>query len=196
MIFDAALWEARAFCISLVFYHLSEFLIALRYNGLTVSSKSLLLSAPYVCAMGFAVLEYCTELTLFPTWKRSRWSDSIKCVGLACAILGDCLRKAAEVTAATAFTHIIQTSKRPEHRVIKHGVYRYIRHPGYLGWFVWSVGTQILLCNPVSVVVFLIASLRFFKSRIPFEESALRRMFPGEYAAYAAVTKTWIPGIA
>lgn len=31
---------------------------------------------------------------------------------------------------------------------------RHIRHPGYLGWFIWAVGTQFLLVNPVSIAVF------------------------------------------
>lgn len=31
---------------------------------------------------------------------------------------------------------------------------RHIRHPGYLGFLVWCVGTQLLLVNPVCCVVF------------------------------------------
>jgi uncharacterized membrane protein len=32
--------------------------------------------------------------------------------------------------------------------------YRYVRHPGYLGWFIWAVGTQVLLANPVCTLLF------------------------------------------
>jgi hypothetical protein len=31
---------------------------------------------------------------------------------------------------------------------------RHIRHPGYLGWFIWALGTQVLLCNPISCTAF------------------------------------------
>ena len=31
---------------------------------------------------------------------------------------------------------------------------RFVRHPGYLGWFIWAVGTQVLLCNPLSMISF------------------------------------------
>jgi hypothetical protein len=31
-----------------------------------------------------------------------------------------------------------------------------MRHPGYVGWFIWSVATQILLLNPVCVCVFAV----------------------------------------
>jgi protein-S-isoprenylcysteine O-methyltransferase Ste14 len=33
-------------------------------------------------------------------------------------------------------------------------VCRFVRHPGYMGWFIWSVATQLLLVNPVCTVVF------------------------------------------
>ncbi len=33
---------------------------------------------------------------------------------------------------------------------------RYIRHPGYLGFLLWCVGTQLLLVNPVSCITFTI----------------------------------------
>ncbi len=33
---------------------------------------------------------------------------------------------------------------------------RYIRHPGYLGWLVWAVGTQILLANPICTIAFAV----------------------------------------
>lgn len=31
---------------------------------------------------------------------------------------------------------------------------RYIRHPGYLGWFVWAIAGQLLLANPLCAVAF------------------------------------------
>jgi len=35
-----------------------------------------------------------------------------------------------------------------------HCTYRYVRHPGYLGWLIWAVGTQVLLTNPVCTLLF------------------------------------------
>ena len=195
MVFGIVPWEARAFCASLLFYHLSEFCIALRYNPTTVSHASWLFSRTYVAAMGFAVCEYVLLFWMFPDGKNCGWCERVKFFGLALCVAGDGLRKVAQIKAAASFTHVIQTTKRTQHKLIKHGVYHHVRHPGYLGWLVWSVGTQVLLCNPCSVVLFALAALSFFRKRIPFEETALRRMFPGEYAAYAAGTKTWIPGV-
>ena len=46
-------------------------------------------------------------------------------------------------------------------------VLRYVRHPGYLGFFMWCVGTQLLLVNPVCCVVFtLVVSALLDKSSL------------------------------
>ena len=45
--------------------------------------------------------------------------------------------------------------------------FRYMRHPGYLGFFLWCVGTQLLLVNPVCCVVFtLVVSAILGKSSL------------------------------
>jgi len=60
----------------------------------------------------------------------------------------------------------------------------------------WAPGTQLVLGNVVSVVVFVFVSWRFFYKRIPVEEYFLERMFGEEtYGRYRQKTKTWIPGI-
>ena len=194
---DSPPWELVAFVSALLFYHVAEFAIAARYNRDSLSRHSWLLGKPYVVAMTTACAEYILECAMFPGWKLgdgevAAWT---KRVGLVMVIAGDLTRKAAEITARHNFTHAIQTTRRPTHTVVTRGVYRYARHPGYLGWLVWSIGTQVLLRNPACVVGFARAGWLFFATRIPYEEAKLRAMFPGEYAAHAARTRTWIPGI-
>lgn len=53
--------------------------------------------------------------------------------------------------------------------LVKTGLYSLVRHPSYTGFFVWAVGTQILLANPVSTVVFVGVLWRFFQQRIQSE---------------------------
>lgn len=115
--------------------------------------------------------------------------------GLALLLLGEALRKCALLTAKQSFTHVIATRHRPQHTLVTCGVYRLVRHPGYLGWLLWAVGTQVLLQNLVSAVLFTALSWRFFSRRIPFEEARLREFFGEEYARYAERTPTYIPFI-
>jgi protein-S-isoprenylcysteine O-methyltransferase len=71
--------------------------------------------------------------------------------------------------------------------------YKYLRHPSYVGFFYWAIGTQLLLCNPLQIILFTCATWAFFQRRIPYEEECLRQLFPNEYDAYAAKTAVGIP---
>ena len=75
-----------------------------------------------------------------------------------------------------------------------HGIYHVFRHPSYVGFYYWAVGTQLVLCNPISTVLYGIAAWTFFRYRIAYEEETLRKLFPdGVYESYAARTYIGIP---
>ena len=75
-------------------------------------------------------------------------------LGLVLVLAGEAMRKAAIVTAGHNFTHIVQVTRRARHALVTRGIYKHVRHPGYLGWLFWAVGTQLLLSNPLCTVVF------------------------------------------
>ena len=100
-----------------------------------------------------------------------------------------------QVTAAHNFTHLIQTHKRPEHRLVTRGVYAWMRHPGYAGWALWAVGMQVLLCNPACALLSAAASWRFFSRRCRYEDATLARFFGQDYERYRAATPSGIPGV-
>lgn len=83
-------------------------------------------------------------------------------VGLLMVIFGDCLRKAAMLTAGSNFNHIVQNEKSDTHTLVTSGVYGWFRHPSYVGWFYWSIGTQVsyltLSCFPLITCLFLHAA--------------------------------------
>lgn len=180
---------------SLLFFHTSEFLLALFFDPSQCAVSSFLLSTPYVVAMACSLLEYHVTMTAFPIWKVGQLQSlrACACVGI---FAGECLRKSAWLTARTSFTHLIQYAKRREHALVQHGVYRWCRHPAYLGWFIWALSTQVLLGNAISFCVFTAVIYRFFKRRIIIEEFYLVQFFGSRYVRYRERTPTWIPGIA
>jgi len=188
---------ALAFVVFLAFlihFHISEFVLTLAFNSRELSRRSFLVSAPYAAAMAAAALEFALELNLARGFKTQAIAKCFP-VGCLAAVFGEWVRKRAMFDARSAFTHVVQTRRRPTHALCVHGVYAHARHPGYLGWFIWVLATQVLLANPLAFVAFAIATWRFFSTRIELEERCLRDMFPGEYDAYARRTRTWIPGI-
>ncbi|KAK3119499.1 hypothetical protein QOZ80_9AG0671450 [Eleusine coracana subsp. coracana] len=185
--------QAWQFAAALVFFHASEYVLAAAFHGhRNVTATSLLISKQYVLAMSFAMLEHLTEIFLFPEVK-DFWFVSI--IGLLMVVIGEIFRKLAVVTAGRAFTHVIRIYHDDHHQLVTHGVYRFMRHPGYSGFLIWAVGTQVMLCNPISTVAFSLVLWRFFSKRIPYEEYFLRQFFGSEYEEYARKVHSGLPFI-
>lgn len=68
---------------------------------------------------------------------------TVSLVGVLLCVGGEVLRKLAMFTAKTNFSHIVQSVHEEGHQLVTHGVYKYCRHPSYVGWFYWSIGTQV-----------------------------------------------------
>lgn len=176
---------------AIFFFHGSEYLLALFFHGKnSVNLESLLISKGYVMAMVGSLIEYLVEIYLFPEMKK-HWA--ISNTGLAMVVIGEILRKLAIITAGRSFTHLIKRKKEEGHVLVTHGVYKYIRHPSYCGFFIWSVGTQIMLCNPLCTLGFAVVVWRFFQQRIQYEEYFLRQIFGSDYAEYARGTTSGVP---
>mmetsp|Transcript_18687 Transcript_18687/g.52514 ORF Transcript_18687/g.52514 Transcript_18687/m.52514 type:complete len:196 (-) Transcript_18687:848-1435(-) len=183
-------WQLQLFGVLLAFYHVSEFTLAAVFMRQQLSWSSWLITKPYCLAMGTGLLEFWLESWLWPQLKQL---TSISLLGLVLAVLGETIRKAGMVTAGRNFTHTIQSQKSPQHQLVTWGIYRFVRHPGYLGWFLWSVGTQVLLVNPFCAIGFAIVAWRFFKARLRYEEALLVNFFGLDYVDYRARTPTYIP---
>ncbi|GMJ00539.1 ISOPRENYL CYSTEINE METHYLTRANSFERASE B, ARABIDOPSIS THALIANA ISOPRENYL CYSTEINE METHYLTRANSFERASE B [Hibiscus trionum] len=176
---------------AIVFFHSSEYILAVSIHGRSnVTLKSLLISRNYLLAMIFSLLEYAVEIVLFPGLKEHWWLSN---TGLALVVVGEIIRKLAIITAGRAFTHLIKVYHEEHHRLITHGVYRFVRHPGYSGFLIWSVGTQIMLCNPISTIAFAVVVWKFFAERIPYEEYFLKQFFGSYYEEYARRVPSGVP---
>ncbi len=93
----------------------------------------------------------------------------------------------------TNFNHYVQERRKTGHTLVKTGIYSLVRHPSYFGWFYWSVGTQVLLANPVCAVLYAVSSWKFFSSRITYEEFHLVKFFGRENTEYQRRVSTGIP---
>ncbi|XP_044460912.1 protein-S-isoprenylcysteine O-methyltransferase B-like isoform X2 [Mangifera indica] len=177
--------------LAVLFFHSSEYVLAIAFHGSSnVTLKSLLISKDYLLAMAFATMEYLVEIFFFPGLKEYWWISN---AGLAMVIIGEIIRKMAIITAGQAFTHLIKIYLEEHHQLVSHGIYSFIRHPGYCSFLIWSVGIQIMLCNPISTVGFAIVVWNFFHERIPYEEYFLRQFFGSQYDEYARQVPSGVP---
>jgi protein-S-isoprenylcysteine O-methyltransferase len=117
-------------------------------------------------------------------------------VGVVTSLVGLIIRGSAILTAGSGFTHLITRNKSPQHKLITTAIYRYMRHPGYCGWLIWVMGSQLILDNPVSLVAFSLVTWKFFKERIPYEEGLLEKFFGNQYIEYRNTVRfSGVPGI-
>ncbi|KFM64833.1 Protein-S-isoprenylcysteine O-methyltransferase, partial [Stegodyphus mimosarum] len=178
----------------LSFFHFSEYLTTAIINPKSLSLDSFLLnhSKEYGIAALCSWMEFFVEWYFFPHWKELRW---VTAVGLFLCIVGELVRKGAMFTAGTNFNHIIQSHREEGHVLVSHGLYAWCRHPSYVGWFWWSVGTQIVLCNPFCTLIYAVASWRFFRQRVVEEEITLLNFFGEDYVNYQRHVPTGLPFI-
>lgn len=186
------LFGAYGFCMSV--FHYSEYLSIAWSNPSSLSTDSFILyhSVHYAVAAIASWFEYGIELYYFP-WIKEH--TELLYFGLLLCVSGEVLRKLAIITAHSNFNHVVQFTKVEGHELITHGVYRFMRHPSYVGWFWWSIGTQIILGNPICTLLYTAVSWRFFKDRIFVEEITLLNFFGDSYFVYQKRVPTGLPFI-
>jgi len=175
-------------------FHYSEFLAIAWANPCTLSTDTFMLmhSAAYGLAAVTSWIEFSIEAFYYPQLKDNL---HVMLLGVAICLAGEILRKMAIITATSNFNHLVQYQKAKDHSLVTHGVYAYMRHPSYGGWFWWSIGTQVVLCNPLCIIFYAIASWKFFQERILIEEITLVNFFQQEYVDYQKRVGTGVPFI-
>lgn len=197
--FSSRLLPLSLYLLFLSLFHALEFLTTAVYNPSVATSASFVVdhSPAYTAALLSALLEYVLRLLLSPLLPCLRPGlGALSLLGLLLCLGGQATRAAAMSTCGENFNHIIQTGDtRQNHALVTHGIYALLRHPSYTGWFYWSVGTQLLLGNPVNAALYAGAAWRFFGARIPYEEDTLVELFGDEYVEYMGRSWVLIPFI-
>jgi protein-S-isoprenylcysteine O-methyltransferase len=182
------------FLVLVSFFHMWEYSYVSLFHPETLSFESFLLthSKAFQIAMSFAITEYFIEWYFFPSLKGNLW---IYGIGFLVAVAGQAIRTTAMYTAGVSFHHMVQDTKAENHTLVSTGIYAIWRHPSYFGWFWWSVFSQVILANPISIIGFAYASWKFFADRIPDEEDKLKEMFGQDYVNYCKRVPIRIPFI-
>lgn len=168
-----------------------EFLSTALYNTSEVDDDSFILTDTDIHLVHLVSL---TEATIehfagVPLYSASLWG------GLSLWLLGQLCRTVAMYTAGTNFNHYIQRERPQKHVLVTHGIYRFLRHPSYFGFFWWFIGCQLVLQNTFSLFFGAWKLYSFFNSRIAYEENLLVKFYGDEYIRYKSKTAVGIPCI-
>ena len=125
-----------------------------------------------------------------PMFGRAHW---LRPTGLLILAAGLLVRWAAILNLGNAFS--ANVAIRNAQRVRTTGLYRFVRHPSYLGLVLIFLAVGIHSRNWISLAIAVVPPTVALLYRIHVEEEALREAFGDEYAAYSRTTKRLLPGI-
>ncbi len=92
------------------------------------------------------------------------------------------------------FTKFVRIQRERDHRVVSTGPYRYVRHPGYIGWMLVTAAVPLIL-GSVWALVPAGTAIGAMVLRTALEDTMLRAELEG-YAEYAGTVRyRLVPGV-
>ncbi len=113
-------------------------------------------------------------------------------VGFLSLFLGIGLYIAGRLTLGRLYSEKVRI--RSDHKLVTRGLYRYVRHPMYLGVILFVLSAPIILESLYGFIVMMLLVPMIFH-RIGIEEKAMTSKFGDDYLAYTRKTKKLIPYI-
>ncbi len=112
-------------------------------------------------------------------------------VGIILIIIGIIIRYTAVFQLGQYFC--MKISVTDNHKLVKSGLFRYMRHPSYTGLAISFLGFGISVGNWISLLLAIVPTTAMLLYRIKIEEAVLSEMLGDEYENYCAHTKRLIP---
>jgi len=114
----------------------------------------------------------------------------VNTLGLILFLTGVVMRRVGKKTLGKYYSYGLRTL--PNHKLIKHGIYRHIRHPISLAAIIYNIGIPLFFSSLYGFILMLgLIPLTLY--RIKIEEKMLIEKFGDEYGEYMKKTKRLIP---
>jgi protein-S-isoprenylcysteine O-methyltransferase Ste14 len=112
-------------------------------------------------------------------------------IGMSLFVIGLIIRIHSILTLRQFFTYSV--AKVENHEIIETGLYKFIRHPGYLGQIIIFLGISISISNWLSILAMMLPITFAFLYRIKVEERFMLEQMGENYLNYQKQTKKLIP---
>jgi protein-S-isoprenylcysteine O-methyltransferase Ste14 len=112
---------------------------------------------------------------------------------MALVVIGLIIRIHSILTLKQFFTYSV--AKVENQRIIETGLYKFLRHPGYLGQLIIFLGISISISNWLSILTMMVPVLIGYLNRIKVEERFMVEQMGEHYLDYQKRTKKLIPMI-
>jgi protein-S-isoprenylcysteine O-methyltransferase Ste14 len=112
-------------------------------------------------------------------------------IGFILIIVGLIIRVISIITLKQQFTYTV--AKIEDHKLIDTGLYKSIRHPGYLGQLIIFLGISTTLSNWLAIIGMIVPVFLAYAYRINVEEKFMLTQMGQNYIDYQKRTKRLIP---
>ena len=112
-------------------------------------------------------------------------------VGIIVGAIGLFIRYVAFTTLGRFFSRTLR--EQDEHQLVTIGIYKYIRHPGYLSDILIFFGASLAMGNLLPIISVPVLFFVVYSYRIHVEEMMLVDIFGEKYTAYKKTSKRLIP---
>jgi len=119
--------------------------------------------------------------------------NTLLVIGSVLILAGLLIRVTSILKLKQQFTYTV--TKIENHELIETGLYRIIRHPGYLGQLIIFLGISTCLSNWLSITAMVVPVLIGYLIRINVEEKFMVEQMGQKYLDYKKRTKRLIPMI-
>jgi protein-S-isoprenylcysteine O-methyltransferase len=119
-----------------------------------------------------------------------RW-DAITTAALVAMTAGLCLRIWAVLTLGRYFTWFITVYE--DHKVIRNGPFRFIRHPSYCGALILFIATMLFIHAWIAAALSAVFQLFAYVRRIRYEERMMIDRLGESYVRYRREVKALVP---
>jgi protein-S-isoprenylcysteine O-methyltransferase Ste14 len=143
--------------------------------------------------IAFGVLPLAYILFKVPRFANYPWFPPFVVIGTLVFLCGIWMIYRAHRDLGRSFSYTLQI--REQHRLVDSGIYRYIRHPMYAAFLVWTVAQAMLLPNWIVGLCAPLVLAILLAIRVPREEQMMLRTFGDSYKDYMSRTARFIPGV-
>ncbi|MHC1724404.1 MAG: isoprenylcysteine carboxylmethyltransferase family protein [Aminipila sp.] len=112
-------------------------------------------------------------------------------IGMALFVSGFLIRIHSILTLGQFFTYSMAIVEN--HKIVDTGLYKFLRHPGYLGQLIIFLGISISISNWLSILAMMIPVILGYAYRITVEERFMVKQFGNYYLDYQTRTNKLIP---
>jgi protein-S-isoprenylcysteine O-methyltransferase Ste14 len=147
----------------------------------------------FAAAAGLFAVPVLYITTGFPRTADHSFSPTLAWLGTAAFLLAIWLFYRAHHDLGRNFSDSLDL--RVDHTLVTTGIYRAVRHPMYLGFWLWSLAQILLLPNWVAGFAGLAGFAALFFGRLKCEEQMMLDRFGDDYRDYASRTARMVPWI-